>query len=57
LCTDMQRLEQVRLADTVRADHEDEPGDEPKIESGVRAKAPKRGPRDDQPASLIGMIR
>ena len=28
-----------------------------KLEGGVRAEAPERDPRDDQPASLIGMIR
>ena len=30
---------------------------EAEVERGVRAKAPERGPRDQQPASLIGMIR
>jgi hypothetical protein len=53
----VQRLEEVRLHGAVRADDDHEPGAERKVEGGVRAKAPERCPRDDQPASLIGMIR
>jgi hypothetical protein len=53
----VQRLEQVRLAGAVRADDEDEPRLEAELEGVVRAKARERDPRDDQPASLIGMIR
>ena len=54
---DVQRLEQVRLPGAVRPDHQHEPRLEREVERGVRAKAPERDPRDDQPASLIGMIR
>ena len=57
LRADVQRLEEVRLTDAVRADHDDEAFAKLEIERGVRAKAPERDPRDDQPASLIGMIR
>jgi len=53
----VERLEEVGLAGAVRPDDEHEPGLEREVEAGVRAKAPERGPRDDQPASLIGMIR
>jgi hypothetical protein len=53
----VQRLEEVGLADAVGADHDDEPFAKLELESGVRAEAPERDPRDDQPASLIGMIR
>jgi hypothetical protein len=51
------RLEQVRLADAVRAYDDDQPGLEVELERGIGAEARKRDPRDDQPASLIGMIR
>ena len=57
LGTDVQRLEQVGLPGAVRADDEHEAGLEPEVERGVRAEAPERRLRDDQPASLIGMIR
>jgi hypothetical protein len=50
-------LEQIRLPHPVCADHQYEPRLEGKVESGVRAEAPERCPGDDQPASLIGMIR
>src|SRR5215218_8980479 len=53
----MERFEQVRLAGAVRPGHEHDAGGERELELGVRAKAPKRGSPDDQPASLIGMIR
>jgi hypothetical protein len=53
----VERFEEVRLADAVWPDDQDEPRLERKVEGGVRAKAPKRCPYDDQPASLIGMIR
>jgi hypothetical protein len=53
----VKRLQKVRLAGPVLPDDEDEPRLEAQVERGVRAKAPERGPGDDQPASLIGMIR
>jgi hypothetical protein len=53
----VQRLEQVRLAGAVRADDEDEAGLQLQLERVVRAEARERDQRDDQPASLIGMIR
>jgi hypothetical protein len=53
----MERLKQVRLAGAVPPDHQHETGDEADVEAGIRAEAPERCPRDDQPASLIGMIR
>jgi hypothetical protein len=57
LRTDVQRFEQVGLPDPVGADHDDKPFAKLELEGGVRAEAPERDPRDDQPASLIGMIR
>jgi hypothetical protein len=57
LGADVDRLEQVRLADAVRAYDDDQPGLEVKLERGIGAEARERDPRDDQPASLIGMIR
>jgi LmbE family N-acetylglucosaminyl deacetylase len=39
---DVQRLEQVRLADAVRADDEDDPGLERELERRVRAVVRKR---------------
>jgi hypothetical protein len=53
----VESLEQVRLPGAVPAHDEDETRLEREVESGVRAEAPERCPRDDQPASLIGMIR
>jgi hypothetical protein len=53
----MDRLEQVRLADAVRAGHQDEPRRKVELEPGVGAKVAKRDVADDQPASRIGMIR
>jgi hypothetical protein len=53
----VERLQQVRLAGAVATDDEHEPGLEAQVERSVRAEAPERGVRDDQPASLIGMIR
>jgi hypothetical protein len=57
LATDVQSLEQVRLADAVWTRHDDKPGRELELELGVGTEAPKRDVPDDQPASLIGMIR
>jgi hypothetical protein len=53
----MQRLEQVRLADTVPADDENDAGRELQVERRVRPKVTKLNSGDVQPASLIGMIR
>jgi hypothetical protein len=53
----VQRFEEVGLPGAVSADDEHQPRLEAEVERGVRAKAPERGPCDDQPASLIGMIR
>jgi hypothetical protein len=53
----VQRLEQVGLPDAVGPDDDDETLTELELEGGVRAEAPERDLRDDQPASLIGMIR
>jgi hypothetical protein len=53
----MERLEQVRLADTVRARHEHEAGIERELEALVRAEVGECDLVDDQPASRIGMIR
>jgi hypothetical protein len=53
----MKRLEQVRLADAVRADDEHDARRKREIELGVRAVLPERQSLDNQPASLIGMIR
>jgi hypothetical protein len=53
----MDRLEQIRLADAVRPSHEHDPRNEPQLQLGVGAKVSERDVRDDQPASLIGMIR
>jgi hypothetical protein len=53
----MKGLEQIRLADAVRAGDEDKPRLEVEVERGVRAEISERDARDDQPASRIGMIR
>ena len=53
----VQRLEEVRLTDPVWPGHEHDPGNESELELWVGAKVSKRDVRDDQPASLIGMIR
>jgi hypothetical protein len=57
LCGDVQRLEQVRFADTVRPDDEDDARLERELQRCVRAVVAERDPVDDQPASRIGMIR
>jgi hypothetical protein len=57
LGADMDGLKEVRLSRSVSTDHEGEARLEAQLERGVRAKAPKRDLRDDQPANLIGMIR
>ena len=54
---EVKRLEQVRLADAVAADDEDDPGREVKVERRVRPIPAERYAIDDQPASRIGMIR
>jgi hypothetical protein len=51
------RFEQVRLANAVGARDEDDAGDEIELELWIRAEVSERDVRDDQPASLIGMIR
>jgi hypothetical protein len=53
----MERLEQVRLADTVAPDDQDDPGREVEVERGIRPELAERYAIADQPASLIGMIR
>ena len=53
----MQGLEEVRLADSVGSRHEHDPGGEGELELWVGAEVSKRDVSDDQPASLIGMIR
>jgi hypothetical protein len=53
----MHSFEEVRLADPVRTRDEDDAGNERKLEFRVRAKVSERDVSDDQPASLIGMIR
>ena len=57
MATDMKGFEEVRLSDSVRSDHEDEPRLEVEVERGIRAKIAERDVRDDQPASRIGMIK
>jgi hypothetical protein len=57
LRSNVKRLEQVRLAGPVRPDGKDQTGRQLEIQSGVRAEVAERDLRDDQPASLIGMIR
>ena len=57
LRADMECLEQIRLAGTVRPDDEREPRLQAELEPGIRAEVAKRDRRDDQPASRIGMIR
>jgi hypothetical protein len=53
---DVQRLEQVRLADAVRPDRQDDPVRERQVERRVRPVLAERE-LVDQPASRIGMIR
>jgi hypothetical protein len=53
----MERFEQVRLADPVSADDEDDPGREVEVERRVRPVLAERYAIDDQPARRIGMIR
>jgi hypothetical protein len=53
----MQGLEKVRLADPVGPRHEHDAGDKGELELWVGAEVSKRDVSDDQPASLIGMIR
>jgi hypothetical protein len=54
---DVHCLEEVRFPDAVCAGHEHDARNERKLEFGVRAKVSERDVGDDQPASLIGMIR
>jgi hypothetical protein len=54
---DVQPLEQVRLPHPVRARHQHDSGIELELELGVGAEVSERDVLDDQPASLIGMIR
>jgi len=53
----MERLEQIRLADTVRSMHQHDPRLELQLEARVRAEVAKRDLADDQPARRMGMIR
>jgi hypothetical protein len=57
LTPEVERLEQVRLPDAVRPGDENEPGRKVELELGVGAEVAERDSADDQPASLIGMIR
>jgi hypothetical protein len=54
---EVERLEEVRLADAVAADDEDDPGREVEVERRVRPIPAERYAIDDQPARRIGMIR
>jgi hypothetical protein len=54
---EVERLEQVRLADAVAADDENDPGREVEVERRVRPIPAERYAIDDQPARRIGMIR
>jgi hypothetical protein len=49
LRADVERLEQVRLASTVRADDQNEPGPELYVEPYIRAKVAERELTSDQP--------
>jgi hypothetical protein len=49
LRSDMERFEQVRLADAVVADDQDDARRETEVEGGVGAIVPERDVRDDQP--------
>src|SRR5581483_10923920 len=53
----VQRLEQVRLADPVRAHREHQPGLERQLQALVGAELAQLQLADDQPASRMGMIR
>jgi hypothetical protein len=53
----VERLEEVRLADTVPADDEHHPRREVEVERRVRPVLAERYAIDDQPARRIGMIR
>ena len=57
LRADVQRLEQVRLTDTVRAHCQHEPGPQVELEPLVRPEAAELDPVDDQPGRRIGMTR
>jgi hypothetical protein len=49
----VQRLEEVRLPDTVATDHEDDAGRQREVERRVRAVATKRDAADDQAAIIL----
>jgi hypothetical protein len=53
----VERFEQVRLAGTIRPGDQHQPRLERELEALVRPVAPQRDLGDDQPGSLIGMIR
>jgi hypothetical protein len=53
----VKRLQKVRLSHSVRARHQDHPANETELELWVGAEVSERDVGDDQPASLIGMIR
>src|SRR5205814_7289132 len=55
LRADMQRLEQVRLAGPVWADHEHEPGLQLELEPSIRAEISQRDLVDDQPATRASL--
>jgi hypothetical protein len=54
---EVERLEQIRLADAVATDDEYDPGREVEVERRVRPIPAERYAIDDQPARRIGMIR
>jgi hypothetical protein len=54
---EVERLEQVGLADAVSTDDEDDPRREFEVERRVRPIPTERYAIDDQPARRIGMIR
>jgi hypothetical protein len=53
----VERFQEVRLPDPVRTGHQDYPWNEGKLKLWVGAEVSERDVGDDQPASLIGMIR
>ncbi len=57
MCSEVERLEQIRLAGAVLPGDQDDPRREREIERRVRAVVPERDAVDDQPARRIGMIR
>jgi hypothetical protein len=54
---EVERLEQIGLANAVAADDENDPGREVEVERRIRPIPTERYAIDDQPARRIGMIR